>query len=429
MLTGRRYRLALTAEQTAYAERVAAACRAVWNAALEQRQAAAQLNRGRTDDHRRYPSYASQCQELATAKATEPWLAEAPAHCLQQTLRDLDSACRHHGVWRVHWRSKRRWAPSFRFPDRKNIGHVRRLGRRAAEVRLPKLGLVHFRWSRRIGGTIRNATVQCDGQHWYVSFCIDDGIIETPPNGLPPVGVDRGVAVPVATSDGQCFGFVGFRSTEERRLKRLQRRLARQRKGSSRRKRTVAAIGQLHQRARRRRDDFCHQTGHRLTTSYGLIVLEELPVQGMTASARGTVLQPGSHVRQKAALNRAILDKSWSRLRLTLAWHGRKNGCAVVGVPAAYTSQTCSACRHIAAESRESQADFLCIACGYEANADLNAAKVILAAGLAVTARGALAVGRATKREPPERKAAHAAGLSGNPLAIAKGRKSTVEGD
>ena len=65
-------------------------------------------------------------------------------------------------------------------------------------------------------------------------------------------------------------------------------------------------------------------------------------------------------------------------------------GCTVVAVPAAYTSQTCSACGHRAAESRESQADFRCVACGYQANADLNAANVILGAGLALTARGDL---------------------------------------
>lgn len=389
MLAGRRYRLVLDPEQAAYAERVAAACRAVWNAALEQRQVAAQLNRGRTDDRKRYPTYASQCRELAESKATELWLAEAPNPCLQQTLRDLDRACRQHGVWRIGWRSKRRSAPSFRFPDHNRIGPVQRLGRHVGEVRLPKLGSVRFRWSRPLGGTVRNATLMRDGQHWYISFCVEDGVVEVLPNGLPPVGIDRGVVLPLATSEGQCFDFAGFRSTEERRLTRLQCRLARQQKGSSRRKRTLAAIGRLHQRARRRRDDFCHQTAHHLTTCHGLVVVEDLCVKTMTVSARGTVEQPGSHVRQKAGLNRAILDKSWGRLRLALKWHGRKNGCAVVSVPAAYTSQTCSTCGHVAAESRESQADFVCIACGHRANADVNAAKVILAAGLAVTARGA----------------------------------------
>ena len=124
MLLGRRYRLELDAEQTAYAERVASICRAVWNAALDQRRIAAQLNRGRTADRAVWPSFVSQCRELAEAKQTEPWLAEAPAHCLQQTLRDLDTACRAHGAWGVHFRARYRWAPSFRFPDARQIGEV-----------------------------------------------------------------------------------------------------------------------------------------------------------------------------------------------------------------------------------------------------------------------------------------------------------------
>src|SRR4051812_20241401 len=101
MLAGRRYRLELMPEQAAYAAQVAGACRAVWNAALEQRRAAASLNRGRTSERQTWPTFASQCRELTAAKATESWLRDAPGHCLQQALRDLDRACRQHGVFRV----------------------------------------------------------------------------------------------------------------------------------------------------------------------------------------------------------------------------------------------------------------------------------------------------------------------------------------
>jgi putative transposase len=169
----------------------------------------------------------------------------------------------------------------------------------------------------------------------------------------------------------------------------------------------VQAINRVFEHVRNRRLDFCHQTAHVLTSGHGLVVIEDLRVQAMTASARGTVAQPGSRVRQKAGLNRAILDKAWGQLRSLLKWHGRKNGCSVVAVPAAYTSQTCSACGHVAAESRESQADFHCNACGYRANADVNAARVILAAGLAATGRGGLAVGPPMKRQPPEQEVAY----------------------
>jgi IS605 OrfB family transposase len=154
---------------------------------------------------------------------------------------------------------------------------------------------------------------------------------------------------------------------------------------------------------------FCHRTAHILATQYSLIVVEDLGVKNMTASARGTVEMPGTNVRQKAGLNRSILDKSWGRLRSALEWHGRKHGCEVVAVAAAYTSQTCSNCWHVASESRESQADFCCVACGFQANADVNAAKIVLALGLRVSGRGGLAVGPPMKRQPLVQEVARAA--------------------
>jgi putative transposase len=126
----------------------------------------------------------------------------------------------------------------------------------------------------------------------------------------------------------------------------------------------------------------------------------------MTASARGTVDAPGRNVRQKAGLNRAILAKGWGGFLLRLEHVAGYHGTEIVKVDPAYTSQTCHACKHIAPESRESQAVFRCVACGHEDHADVNAAKNILAAGLAVTGRGDLAVGQSAKRQPPMRHAA-----------------------
>src|SRR5213082_802446 len=155
MLTGRRYLLAFTEEQAAYAEQVGSICRAVWNTALEQRR-----------EYRRrsaFISYVEQARQVSEAKKDPhcAWLADAPSHTLQQTLRDLERACKIHGTWKVRWRSKTRTAPSFRFPDPNHIA-VRRVSSRWGEVRLPKFGPVRFRWTRPLGGTIRNATVSRD---------------------------------------------------------------------------------------------------------------------------------------------------------------------------------------------------------------------------------------------------------------------------
>ncbi|OKI50295.1 RNA-guided endonuclease InsQ/TnpB family protein [Micromonospora sp. CB01531] len=400
MLTGRRYLLAFTPEQAAYAETVGAICRTVWNTALEQRR-----------EYRRrgaFVGYNEQARQMAEAKRDPhcTWLADAPSHTLQQTLRDLERACKTHGTWKVRWRSKARTAPSFRFPDPQHIA-VRRLNRRWGEERLPKFGPVRFRWSQPLGGAVRNATVSRDGDRWYISFCVEDGLAEAAPNGKPPIGVDRGVAVAIATSDGGLDDRAFVTPGEAARLRRLQQRLSRSLRvhgrnhGSNRRDNVRAEIGRLNARIRHRRADFVTQEAVQLVRDHGLVAVERLRIKNMTASARGTVEQPGRNVRQKAGLNRAILSKGWGGFLLKLEHAARYHGAKIEKVNPAYTSQTCNACKHVAPESRESQAVFRCVACGHQDHADVNAPKNILAAGLAVTGRGDLAVGRSAKRQPP----------------------------
>ncbi|MFU8874288.1 RNA-guided endonuclease InsQ/TnpB family protein [Micromonospora sp. SL4-19] len=401
MLIGRRYLLAFTESQATYAEQVGAACRAVWNTALEQRR-----------EYRRrgaWINYNEQARQMAEAKKDPAcaWLAEAPSHTLQQTLRDLEQACKAHGTWKVRWRSKTRTAASFRFPDPKHI-MARRLSRRWGEVRLPKFGPVRFRWTKPLGGTIRNATVSRDGGRWYISFCVEDGVAEAAPNGKPPIGVDRGVAVAVATSDGGLDDRAFVTAGEAARLKRLQQRLSRslrvhgRNRGSKRREKTRGEISRLNARIRHRRADFVTQKAVQVVRDHGLVAVEGLRIKNMTASAKGTIEQPGRNVRQKAGLNRAILSKGWGGFLLKLEHAARYHGAHIEKVNPAYTSQTCHACKHIAPESRESQAVFRCVACGHQDHADVNAAKNILAAGLAVTGRGDLGATRSAKRQPPE---------------------------
>ena len=118
-------------------------------------------------------------------------------------------------------------------------------------------------------------------------------------------------------------------------------------------------------------------------------------MRNMTRSARGTVEQPGTNVRQKAGLNRAILSKGWGQLVLRLE---QKAPGRVEKINAAYSSQRCTACGHTAPENRENQAIFRCRACGRTAHADLNAARNI-AAGHVVTARGGSALAGPMNRE------------------------------
>ncbi|MCI2420120.1 transposase [Saccharopolyspora sp. K220] len=392
MLTGRKYRLAPTLEQTEFAETIGNICRSVWNTALEQRR-----------EYRRrgaWMNYAPQAAERADAKNDNEWLKAAPSHVLQQTLMDLDRACREHGTFKVRWRSQRRWSPSFRFPAGKKI-QIERLNKRWGRCKLPKFGWVRFRWSRAPGGEIRPATLSRDSRDWFVSFLIDDGQV-TPEQhaSATAVGVDRGVAAAVACSDGTMRDREFTTGGEDLRYRRLQKQLARQKHGSANRRKTIAAMRRIKRRERDRRADFASWTANRLATAHGAVVLEDLKTRNMTASAAGTVQAPGSRVAQKAGLNRSILQKGWYQLETALASVARYTGTRIVKVPAAYTSQMCSQCHYVDPESRESQARFRCTRCGHCDSADVNAAKNILAAGLAVTACGDRAARRSAKQEP-----------------------------
>ena len=177
----------------------------------------------------------------------------------------------------------------------------------------------------------------------------------------------------------------------------LQQRLARAARGSHRRARAKLAIAKLRARETDRLKDWVEKATTDIARRFDRIRIEALDVRAMTRSARGTVEQPGQRVAQKRGLNRGIRRSGWGLLaaRLQHKAYGR-----VEQVPAAYTSQRCSVCGHVARENRKSQAVFECEACtAGPCNADVNAARNI-AAGRAVTARGDLGASRSANREP-----------------------------
>lgn len=401
MLTGRRYRLDLTAEQREFAERIGGACRSVWNTALEQRR----IYRRRGG----WIGYHDQARQMAEAKAEFEWLAEVPGHCLQQTLIDLDQACARHGTWKVRWKSKVNNPPSFRFPEGGKIV-IKRLNRRWARAKLPKLGWVRFRITRPLDGKIKNATVSRDGRHWYISFLLDDGLTTPAAHASTgaAVGIDRGVAKVVTRSDGLFHHQVFARDREVEHAKKLQRDFARTTKGSRRRKRAAARVADQVRKVRRRREDFAAKTAHTLTARFELVVFEALKTKNMTASVQpmpdpdqpGAFLPNGSAA--KSGLNRSILDKGWHRIELAVRSKARYTGTHVITVDPAYTSQTCNVCKVVDRKSRESQAVFRCTSCGHTEHADVNAAKNILTAGRAEHASPGPGV-RAGARKPRNR--------------------------
>jgi putative transposase len=142
-------------------------------------------------------------------------------------------------------------------------------------------------------------------------------------------------------------------------------------------------------RARRKRAQWLHEQANHYVRRFGVIKIEALAVQRMTRSAKGTVEAPGRNVKAKAKLNLAILSQGWSLFAHMLKYKAEEAGGTVLEVPAAYTSQTCSACGTVDAASRRTQSVFCCVVCGHTENADVNAAKNILSKdGVVVGGRG-----------------------------------------
>jgi transposase len=274
---------------------------------------------------------------------------------------------------------------------------IQRLNRRWGAVLIPKVGWIRLRLSRPVPAAKSYRVTRDRAGRWHVAFAVVPPTIPAPGNGQV-VGVDRGVAVSAALSTGELLTVSGLRPGERRRLRLLQRRQSRQRKGSRRRERTRLAVARLRAKEADRRRDWTEKLSTDLARKFDVICVEGLDIRTMTRTAKGTIEQPGHNVRQKARLNRSILASGWGRLvdRLEHKAPGR-----ILKIPAAYTSQRCSACGHVAAESRQSQTAFRCVACEWTGNADYNAARNIAAAGQVVAARGGRGSPGPANREPP----------------------------
>jgi putative transposase len=385
-----RFRLLPTHEQE---EGLLAHCRDsryVWNLAVEQRQ--------HWHPGHKAPGYVEQCAQLTEARAEYEWLAAGSQTVQQQALRDFAHAMRNFFAG-THRRPT--WRKAGVHEGFRQVGvkphHIERLNRHFGRVWVPKVGWLRFHLSRPVPAGVKSYRVTCDrAGRWHVAFAhIPDPI--TGPSDGSVVGIDRGVAVSAALSTGELLHAPSLTPGEAKRVTVLQQRLARCQRGSNRRERTKRAIAKLRARERDRRKDWVEKTTTDLARRFDLIRVEALDVRAMTRSGRGTAEQPGVRVAQKRGLNRAIRQSGWGQLVSRLQ---HKAFSRVEQIPAAYTSQRCSACGHIEPENRKSQAVFECQACNAgRCNADVNAARNI-AAGRAVTARGDLASRRSTNREP-----------------------------
>ena len=375
-----KYELRPDGQQQRLMRRFAGSCRFVFNKALG-------LQKARYDQGEKKLNYAGLCKQITEWRnAPETvWLAEAPVHPLQQTLKDLERAYTNFFAKRADFPrfKKKGISDSFRYPDPKQI----KLDQANNRLFLPKLGWVRYRNSREVLGTVKNVTVSQSGGRWFVSIQTEREV-ETPIPKGDAIGIDLGVArfaafdrpLPAFEGDDHLKPLNSFKK-HQARLRKAQRALSRKTKFSNNWKKAKAKGQRIHAQIGNARRDYLHKATTTISQNHAMVCIEDLKVRNMSKSAAGTADQPGRNVRAKSGLNRSILDQGWFEFRRQLDYKLQWSGGWLVAVPPHNTSRTCPACRHVSAENRRTQSLFHCVECDFKENADTVGAINVLRAG------------------------------------------------
>jgi putative transposase len=362
--------------------------RQLYNAALEERREGwrmgrhrvtfysqdAQLKEIRTGDPERYARWAFSCERAAIRRLDEAF----------QGFYRRVRAGEKPGYPRFKGRG---WWDSIEWPEKNGARWDSVAHPKVTRVYLKGIGHVRVHQHRAVKGRIKTITAKREAGRWYVTLSCEVPVQPLEPTGTV-AGVDMGVASFLTTSDGKYAPNPRHLAATADRLAAVQRDLARKKRGSSRRKKAAAKVADLHAKVRRQRLDHAHNTALTLVRDYDVIVHEDLKITNMTKRPRPRPDGSGGHepngAAAKAGLNKSILDAGWGIFLRVLSAKAESAGRKVIAVNPRHTSQRCAQCGHTAAGNRVTQAHFRCLACGHQAHADVNAARNILRAGLAL---------------------------------------------
>jgi putative transposase len=367
-----KYRLKTNQTEATLLSRYAGCCRFVWNKALA-------LQKARLAAGERCLSYSNLAALLPEWKIEHPFLKDAPSQALQQTLMNLGKAINEafdkKSPKRFPVFKKKGVHDSFRIPQGFEVN--------GQAVMIPKVGWIGYRNSQKVEGLPKNLMFSKEAGKWHVSVQVEIHLHKFPVHeSTSVVGVDVGVTRFAALSDDGWIDPADSLRRSEKKLARLQRKLAKRKTFSKNWNKTKARIQNLHHHIANQRNDHLHKASCDISQNHAMVVMEDLKVKNMTASSKGTIEKPGRNVRQKAGLNKAILDQGWGEFQRQIGYKLDWQGGLLVLVNPAYTSHACSECGHVAKENRKTQVRFKCVKCGHVENADTNAAKNIKAAGL-----------------------------------------------
>ena len=360
------------------------------------------INKRRLENKQKIMRYFEMNYWLTLLKQSDEYgfLSDAPAHILQQKLKDLDKAFRDgfdkkQPLKRMPGLKKKTLDNSFRYPEPKQF----RIDNK--RLFLPKVSWVGFFKSQNIVGIPKNLTISKQNKNWFCSIQVelDKDISQKSISLSNVVGIDVGITKFAALSNGEYIEPINSFRSQEKRLAKAQRLLTRKEKFSNNWRKCVKQIQGIHSKIKNIRLDFLHKETTKLSKNHALVVVEDLKIKNMSRSAKGTDTRPGRNVKAKSGLNKSILDQGWGMFRSQLEYKMVWNGGLLIKVPPHHTSQKCSKCFYTHADNRLKQEIFCCAKCDHEENADRNAAKNILTAGHVAIACGEMALAASMKQE------------------------------
>ena len=362
-----RFRFYPTPEQKVILARTFGCARFAYNHMLRQRTEA-------WNERQERMGYHESSAALTVLKKTEEygWLNEVSSVPVQQALRHLQTAFTNFFAQRAKY-------PNFRRKDGPQSAEYTTSAFRwdGAALKLAKMKEpLAIRWSRAIpkGAKLTTVTVSKDtaGRH-HVSMLCDD-VVSARPVAAGQIGIDLGLAHFAILSNGEKIAAPNVFRKNEAKLAKLARRLAKKQRGSANRKKARVKVARMHARTTDSRRDFLHKLSTRLINENQVIAIESLSVKNMQKNRR---------------LSKSISDAGWSEFRRQLEYKAQWYGRTLIGIDRWYPSgKRCSDCGHtIAKMSLETRA-WTCPECGSIHDRDINAARNVLAAGLAVSAHG-----------------------------------------
>ena len=364
-----KYKVQPTPVQTAQLETILRVCRELYNAALQERRDAWKMQQVSV-------GYYQQKAQLPEIRTLRDDCAAVHSQVLQDVILRVDHTFK--AFFRRVKHGEKPGYPRFKGRDRYRSFTYPQWGNGASlvgtKLLLSKVGYLAVRWSRPLEGMPKTVTISKEADGWYACFSCADVPVRALPLTDEETGIDVGLESFLTLTEGSQVENPRHYCKAEKALKRAQRRVARRKKGSHRRRKAVKLLAKQHLKVRRQRLDHHHKTALSLIKRYDTLYYEDLQVANMV---------------QNHHLAKSISDAGWSQFCTILTFKAEKAGKRAVAVPPAYTSQKCSGCGVLVQKSLSARWH-ACPDCGTSLHRDHNAALNILRAGQA--RQGALAV-------------------------------------